>query len=118
MKQPQEIEANYVIPAIRKQLAVELSKNKLNQKSISKLLGISGAAVCQYVKSKRATANIKFDKATLAKIKESAKNISTNKSCTIKEINNLCSFIRKNNCLCKIHKSIETTECEEGCCCK
>jgi hypothetical protein len=118
MKQPQEIEANFVIHAIRKQLAVELSKNKLNQKSISELLGISQAAVSQYVKSKRATANIKFNKVTLAKIKESAKNISINKSCIIKEINCLCSYIRKSNCLCKIHKSIEDTKCKEGCCCQ
>lgn len=118
MKQPQEIEANFVIPAIRKQLTVELSKNKLNQKNISELLGISGAAVSQYVKSKRATANIKFNKIILAKIKESAKNISNNKSCTVKEINNICSFIRKSNCLCKIHKSIEDTKCKEECCCQ
>ncbi|MDD4353071.1 MAG: transcriptional regulator [Candidatus Nanoarchaeia archaeon] len=118
MKQPQEIEANFVIPAIRKQLAVEMSKNKLNQKSISELLGISGAAVSQYVKSKRATANIKFDKITLEKIKESAKNISGDKSCAIKEINSICSFIRKSNCLCKIHKSIESVNCKGECCCQ
>lgn len=118
MKQPQEIEANFVIPAIRKQLAAELSAGNISQKRISALLGISGAAVCQYTKSKRATANIKFSKAVLAKIKKSAEKITNNKSCTVREINDICSFIRKNKCLCRIHKSIEKIECNEGCCCQ
>lgn len=117
MKQPQEIEASYVIPALRKQLAVELSI-KNSQKEVSKMLGISDAAVCQYVKAKRAKANINFDRATLKKIRDSAEKIRENKSCTIKEINSLCSFIRKTKCLCRIHKSIEDIKCREGCCCQ
>ncbi|MDD5054334.1 MAG: transcriptional regulator [Candidatus Nanoarchaeia archaeon] len=118
MKQPQEIEANFVIPSIRKALAVELSKSNINQKNISELLGISDAAVCQYVKSKRATANIKFSKEINAKIKDSAKNILKDKSCVVKEINSICSLIRKTKCLCRIHKGIEKTNCKEGCCCQ
>jgi uncharacterized protein len=118
MKQPQEIEANFVIPAIRKYLTVEFYKKNISQKEISQLLGISAAAVNQYIKSKRATANIKFEKETIKKIKESAKKIIDNKNCTVKEINKICSFMRKNKCLCKIHKCIEKTNCETGCCCK
>lgn len=118
MKQPQEIEAKYTIPLIRKELAKELLSNGLSQKKISELLGISPAAISQYMKSKRADSGIKLTKETMDKIKNSAKKMINNDSCAIKEINEICDFMRKTKCLCKIHKCIESVKCVEGCCCK
>ena len=52
---PQEIEVWYLIPALRKELArIFIKDYGLAQKKAAELLGISGAAVSQYVKEKRA----------------------------------------------------------------
>jgi hypothetical protein len=119
MMQPQEIEANYVIPLIRRELAKELSSMNISQKEISGILGISNAAICQYSKDKRAKSGIVFNKEVYSMIGESAKKMADKKSCAVKEINCICSFIRKTKNLCKIHKSVDSScNCNMGCCLK
>ena len=47
---PQEIEVWYVIPAIRKQLAKALvGEHKLPQKQVADIMGVSSAAISQYL---------------------------------------------------------------------
>ncbi len=103
---PQEIEVWYIIPAVRKELAKNLASNSLKQKEIAKILGITESAVSQYFKSKRAD-EIKLNSETKKLIEKSALNLKKNKSCTIKEIQKICSFIKKQGLLCKIHKSYD-----------
>ena len=44
----------HVLPAIRKEFSIHLMKNYgLNQKQVAELLGITPAAVCQYLSDKR-----------------------------------------------------------------
>ena len=50
---PQEIEAWFVLPAIRKELAMAMKQENLEQKKIAKLLGVTEAAVSHYIKNKR-----------------------------------------------------------------
>ncbi|HIH66091.1 MAG TPA: transcriptional regulator, partial [Nanoarchaeota archaeon] len=52
---PQELEVFYFIPAIRKELSVQMKKKGKGQREIANLLGITEAAVSQYISSKRAT---------------------------------------------------------------
>ena len=52
MKVPCEIAVWYALPAIRSELAKELAK-VMSQKEISEILGITQAAVSQYVSNKR-----------------------------------------------------------------
>ncbi len=52
MKVPCENVVWYVLPAIRSELAKELAK-VMSQKEISEILGITQAAVSQYVSNKR-----------------------------------------------------------------
>ena len=53
---PQEIEVWYIIPAIRKALAEQLvKKHKLTLEKTGNILGVSKAAVSQYLSKKRAT---------------------------------------------------------------
>ena len=52
MKVPCETVVWYVLPAIRSELAKELAK-AMTQKEISEILGITQAAVSQYVSNKR-----------------------------------------------------------------
>ena len=59
---PQEIEVWYIIPAIRRELTKILIKQyNLKQKKVAMLLGISEAAISQYLSNKRGQ-EIKFPK--------------------------------------------------------
>ena len=71
---PQEIEVWYVIPAIRRELAKAMINTGLTQKEIAKIMGITEAAVSQYIHSKRAK-EIAFSKKVLEEIKISAEKI-------------------------------------------
>lgn len=53
MKFPCEEVRWYLLPAIRRELASFLSEKKLSRKEIARLLGLTEAAVCQYLRSKR-----------------------------------------------------------------
>lgn len=100
---PQEIEVWYILPAIRRDLASEMKKLNLNQKEIAVKLGLTGAAVSQYIKGKRGF-DVNFNKKVEARIKKAAKNIINNKGCLIKEINDVCKLVKKEEILCKVHK--------------
>jgi hypothetical protein len=50
-----EIIVQYVLPAIRAELAVRMRDEGINQARIARILGVTPAAVSQYVKSKRGT---------------------------------------------------------------
>ena len=65
----------YGVPVIRKELAICLIKNHgLNQKEAAQKLGITPAAVCQYISKKRGNLTI-LDKKILVEINLSAKQI-------------------------------------------
>ncbi|MCP3686251.1 MAG: helix-turn-helix domain-containing protein [bacterium] len=105
IKTPQEIEVWYIIPAIRKELASALVKEqKVSQKDAAKMLGITEAAISQYLNSKRAK-DICFDTDIKRTIKESAKKIAKNSELAMEEMQNLCEKIKKSGFLCKIHKA-------------
>ena len=107
---PQEIELWYVIPAIRKELVLSLKKKGVKQKDIAASLGVTEAAVSQYVSSKRAS-DMKFGKDVMQRIEESAKRLGDkNKKCSdcglciMQEIQNICKLMRKKGDLCALHK--------------
>lgn len=76
---PEEIDIYYLIPSIRRELAFCLLKNGIKVKEVAKLLGITSAAVTQYIKEKRG----KFVqvKALKREINKSAVKILCNESC-------------------------------------
>jgi predicted transcriptional regulator len=53
MKAPCEIIVWYILPGIRSELAKELVKHGLSRKDVSRRLGITPAAVSQYLTDKR-----------------------------------------------------------------
>ncbi|MDD5502247.1 MAG: helix-turn-helix domain-containing protein [Candidatus Thermoplasmatota archaeon] len=53
MKMPCELIVWYVLPSIRRDLATKLKKKGMAQKDIAEKLGITPAAVSQYLKSRR-----------------------------------------------------------------
>jgi predicted transcriptional regulator len=105
---PQEIEVWYVLPEVRKQLALALKKQGLSQKEIAEKLNVTPATVSHYAKNKRAG---NFDLGTKIQkhINVSAKAIANTKSqmLIMEEIQRICDEIRKTFTLCKIHRNLD-----------
>jgi len=102
---PQEIEVWYLIPALRRELArIFIEDYNLSQKKTAETLGMTSAAISQYVNSKRGK-GIKFSDIELEKIKKSAKKIIDKKETLMKELYGLCDLLRKSKTICEIHKS-------------
>ena len=98
---PQEIEVWYVLPLIRKELAKELLKCNLTQKEIALRLGLTEAAVSQYINEKRAN-NSGLYKEIKKAVENSAKRIANNLN-AMKEIQNLSKLFWDTRGICKIH---------------
>lgn len=110
--QPQEVEVWYILPQIRKGLVKELKRQGLRQRRIAELLGITDAAVSQYISQKRA-AELVFDKEIVNQIKESAKRIVKDNGLVMREIQRICALCREKRVICQIHRQKETIAC--GC---
>jgi uncharacterized protein len=101
---PQEIEVWYIIPAIRRELAKVIVKDYgLSQKECAAVLGITEAAVSQYLKLKRAK-EVTFGKKTIVEIKKAAKRIIDEKELRMEEIYKLTSMVKVTKLLCDIHR--------------
>ena len=99
--QPQEIAVWYILPALRKELTIEMKKLGLDQKTIAKVIGVTESAVSQYVKEKRAT-EVEFDQATKDEIKKSAQLISQNGKLLFQEMQHLLEKALQNKITCKV----------------
>jgi predicted transcriptional regulator len=119
MELPQEIELWYVIPAIRKAMMAELRQRGLKQKQIAPLLGITEAAISQYMRDKRATQCCDaFEKTPLKEAIKHAVNIIIEQekegpAVAVREINRICKLVRETKTICTFHrkKNPEMNEC-------
>jgi uncharacterized protein len=109
---PQEIEVLYILPAIRRELAIEMKKKGLEQKKIAEYLSVTEAAVSQYMNSKRAS-NVAFDQEIIEEIKASAVKITSHETMLL-EIQGVLRHIKKCGITCKVHK--EFAKRPENCC--
>ena len=84
------------LPVIRKEIAESMiSDFGLSQKETAEKLGITPAAVCQYLSKKRGRSDI-ADEIILTEIKLSAKNIIDNgNGYIISETCRICKLVRK-----------------------
>ena len=103
---PQEIEVWYVLPAIRKEFAVKMVKKGMKQREVASKLGITEAAISQYMKNKRAS-KIKLDEKIIKEIDKAVERVLKGSS-VLQEIQNVCSFVKREGCLCKIHRKYGT----------
>lgn len=103
---PQEIEVWYIIPALRRELAKSLIEDcKLTQKKVAVFMGITEAAVSQYMNSKRAK-EVMFSNASNKQIKISAKKIAEEKSSIVKEMVSLTKSSDIKKVMCDIHRKL------------
>ena len=101
---PQEIEVWYIIPKVRKELAQLLvSKHKMSYEKTGDLLGVSKAAVSQYISNKRAN-KIKISKEIDKEITISAELLANKKSNGMIEIERILNIMKTTQCSCDVCK--------------
>mgnify|MGYP002725741063 CR=1 FL=1 len=103
---PQEIETFYVIPTLRKHLAVALKKQGMKQKDIASIFGINSAAISQYTSNKRGD-KVQLTEEIHSQILTSA-NLIKDQGSYIREIHRLLYIIRQSKVLCDIHKQFSS----------
>jgi predicted transcriptional regulator len=109
MKAPCELVVWYVLPTIRAELAKELKELGLTQKEISERLGVTQAAISQYMKEKRGQ-GIPANKDVRKAIKKFAKNIKNDKDKKdiIPDICLICAIVKSSGSLCDLHRKEES----------
>lgn len=107
MQTPQEIDVWYVLPAVRRELALRLMEKGLKQREIARKLGVTEAAVSQYISKKRA-GSIKIPKGIMVAIKKAADNIIHDRDCHRYELQALLEKTRKSGFLCEVHRMHDT----------
>jgi len=101
---PQEIEVWYIIPVIRKELARLLTKKYgFSYEKAGNALGISKAAVSQYLSNKRAN-KVCLNAKTKAEVRKSAKLISENVRVAMIEMQRILKYMKDNHCSCDVCK--------------
>lgn len=99
---PQEIEVWYVLPALRKAIALELKTQGLTQTKVASLLHVTKAAITQYLKNNRAQ-NIELTpiesdiKAAALRLKNGESHVSV--------LNTLLARVRETKLICAVHKA-------------
>ena len=104
-KHPQEIEVWYVIPAIRKELTLCLINTGKSQREVASLLGLTEAAVSNYLKKKRAH-DIPLPLLAKEFIQRAALRIQNQRS-AYHEIHDICTFVKEKKIICEIHRLVE-----------
>lgn len=101
MDTPQEVEVWYILPAVRRQIAIALKLEGLKQKEIATALNITEPAVSQYIKQKRGE-EISFPDKIKAEIILSAKEIAKDHRIARKETQRILKLITKEKFLCNV----------------
>ncbi len=107
---PPEVEVWYILPAIRKEIALGLIKKGLSQKQIATILGVTEASISHYKKNKRASENILTAEAKLLTA-EATNSITKDPRSYYKVTTRLLDQIRKSGLLCDLYE--EKTHLEE-----
>lgn len=113
---PPEIESQWMIPAVRSIIAQQLIKRYgFSQTDAAKLLGVTQAAINNYMTGNRGKNHIikklKHNKQIMVMINDIAKNLKDNHhftpSCMSKYIE-LFNYARRSLFICRIHRSLES----------
>jgi len=111
---PQEIEVYYIIPTLRRYIAVLLKEQGMKQKDAAEILGINTATISQYVSMKRGH-KITFSTSVFEEIKKSTVRIKDQLS-YIQETQKLLHYIKSSKALCEIHHQLADIPCQDEFC--
>jgi hypothetical protein len=101
---PQEVEVFYLLPTLRRELALAFKDEGMSQKDIARILQVTEAAVSQYLSSKRAVEVSLPGKARKA-VREAAHRIADGKR-LVEEIQGLLRLLREDGTLCRVHQAV------------
>jgi len=113
---PAEIESKTLIPALRAILAKKLAEqHKIREDEISKMLGVTQAAVSNYIRGTRGDpkliAHLSSHKQIEEMIEEISENLASNKAYTpasLSKFIGLCNYIKSSLLICDIHHNLES----------
>ena len=120
---PSEIESKLLIPAVRAILSKELVIEKgLKEEEVARLLGITQAAVSNYLRGTRGDNELIAKLLSLSEImsmiKEIRDDLSTNRAYSAKTLSKfiaLCNYMRYSLIICDAHHSLERNIDEKVC---
>ena len=106
MDTPQEVEVWLILPALRKQFVISLKKIGIKQKNIAAMMGLTTAAISQYLSGKRGR-DVFFSAKVVEEVEASCKRISCGKSEFRTELQRCLKIIKKSRFICSVcNKSI------------
>jgi len=113
---PAEIESKTLIPALRAILAKKLAEqHKIREDEISKMLGVTQAAVSNYIRGTRGDpkliSQLSSQKQIIEMINEISENLASNKAYTpasLSKFIGLCNYIKSSLLICDIHHNLES----------
>ena len=120
---PSEIESKLLIPAVRAILSKEMVIEKgLKEEEVARMLGITQAAVSNYLRGTRGDNELISKLMSLSEImnmiKEISNDLSTNRAYTAKTLSKfigLCNYMRYSLIICDAHHSLERNIDEKVC---
>ena len=113
---PAEIESKSLIPELRAILAKDLAKkHNIREDEISRLLGVTQAAVSNYIRGIRGDPKLieklLEDKQVASMITEISDNLAYNNAYTplsLSKFIGLCNYIKSSLLICDIHHNLES----------
>ena len=113
---PAEIESKTMIPALRAILAKKLEvQHKVREDEISKMLGVTQAAVSNYIRGTRGDpkliSQLSSQKQIVEMIDEISENLASNKAYTpasLSKFIGICNYIKTSLLICDIHHNLES----------
>ena len=120
---PAEIESKTLIPALRAILAKNLAeKYHIREDEISKLLGVTQAAVSNYIRGTRGDPKLieklQEEKQVAEMIDDISESLSSDKAYTPSNLSKfigLCNYIKSSLLICDIHHNLESNIDDEVC---
>ena len=120
---PAEIESKTLIPALRAILAKKLAKDhKIREDEISKMLGVTQAAVSNYIRGTRGDPQLiqkLLEEEQVSKlVDELTDSLSSDMAYTPSNLSKfigLCNYIKSSLLICDIHHNLETDIDEKVC---
>jgi hypothetical protein len=120
---PAEIESRSLIPALRAILSKKLSeKYSIHEDEISKMLGVTQAAVSNYIRGTRGDPKLieklQGEKQVTEMLDDICENLSSDRAYTPSSLSKfigLCNYIKSSLLICDIHHNLESDIDDEIC---
>ena len=117
MKAPCQVVVWYLLPAVGAELARELGKRGMPQKEMAKRLGITPAAVSQYLKGSRGS-EVKLGRKSLTAVRRLADRLEKGRAderAVMRAVCGICKIAWAERTLCGIHARKGTcAQCSDG----